>query len=94
MVKRKAEVSIDEWLTGGTPIPVDSSTATVAAEVKLLAPRDPTVEVASTNPAREAATVPVSAEPVIAPVTKGAVSIEDEGHWFWALLEESGYERW
>ena len=94
MVKRKAEVSVDEWLRGGTPIPVDNSTVAVAVEVKPLASIYPTVEVASINPATEAATVTAPAEPVIAPVTEGAVSIEDEAHWFWALLEASGYEQW
>ena len=81
MVKRKAEVSIDEWLKGGTLIPVDNSTATVAAEVKPLASKDPKVEVVSTNrPRRQRLYIPVPAEPVIAPVTEGAVSVEDGGH--------------
>ena len=94
MVKRKADVSIDEWLGGGTSLPVANQAATIAAEEKPASSSDPTAEVTSNSLTAEVVTAPVPTGPVIAPVTDVAVSVEDEGHWFWALLEESGYKRW
>lgn len=90
MVKRKTDVNIDEWLGGGTSLPVTNQTATVAAEEKPVSSSDPTAEVASNSLTAEVVPEQAPAGPVIAPVTDVAVSVEDEGHWFWALLEESG----
>ena len=85
MVKRKANVSIDEWLRGGTSLPNTNQADTVIAEERLVPSNDPTAEVV-------VELVPVG--PIITPVTNVAVSVEEEAHWFWALLKESGYERW
>ena len=49
--------------------------------------------VPSNNPTAEVVAEPVPVGPVITPVTNVAVSVEEEAHWFWALLEESGYKR-
>ena len=94
MVKRKAEVSIDEWLGGRPSIPVDRPTATVAAEGNPTASSDPTVEVTFPISTPEVSTESVPAGPVIVPAAEKVVSVEDEDHWFWALSEEAGYERW
>ena len=94
MVKRKAAVSIDEWLGGGTSIPLDSPTATVAAKGNPAASSDPTVEVTFSISTPEVSNESVPAGPVTVPAAEVVVSVEDEDHWFWALLEKVGYERW
>ena len=85
MVKRKTNVNIDDWLGGGTSLPNTNEADTVTAEESPVMSNDPTAEVVAE---------PVPAGPVITPITNVAVSVEEEAHWFWALLEESGYERW
>ena len=94
MVKCKAEVSIDEWLGGKTPIPVENPTVVVPAEGNPAASSDPTVGVTFPIPAPEASTESTPAEPVIGPAAEVEVSVEDARHWFWTLLEEAGYDRW
>ena len=94
MVKRKAEVSIDEWLGGGAPIPAENPTAAVLGEGNPTASIDPTVEAALPISAPEVATELAPAKPLTVPTSEVVTSVEDEGHWFWALLEEAGYERW
>ena len=89
MVKRKAEVSIDEWLGGRTSIPVDSPTAAVPVEGNPTTSNDPTVEVTFPITAPEASTESVPAEPVTRPTAEVVVSVEDARHWFWTLLEEA-----
>ena len=94
MVKRKAEVYIEEWLERRTPLPAEGSTVAIAAEAETTTPGNPTVQAISTSSTPGPSTKPVPVEPVVAPVVEGVMSSEDEGHWFWALLEECGYERW
>ena len=94
MVKRKAEVYIDEWLEGRTPVPAECSTVAIAAEEEPATPGNPTVQATFTSSTPASSTIPVPAEPVVAPVVEVTVSSEDKGHWFWAVLEECGYERW
>ena len=81
MVKRKAEVNIDEWLGGRTPVPVDCPTVTVVAEGDPAASSNPTVQVTLTSSTPGSSTTPVPAEPVVAPAAEVAASVEDEGHW-------------
>lgn len=84
MVKRKANISIDEWLEGGVSTP-ETSQATAAAAKE---------ESAQTHgPAAEVAPEPAPAEPVIVAVADVAVQGEEESNWFWVLLEQSVYER-
>ena len=97
MVKRKANVSIDEWLEGGVSPPGTSPAATVAAEEGSCTLNIPTVEegpVPAHIPAAEVIHGPVPAEPVTTPVVDVAAQEEGEDHWFWTLLEQAGYERW
>ena len=94
MVKRKAEVSLEEWLREGPSSPETGPTATVAAEGTPSASNNPTVEANRPIPTPEVPTEPVPAGPVTAPAAERGVSVEDKDHWFWVLLEESGYERW
>lgn len=94
MVKRKASVSIDEWLGEGTPLPAANQSVVVAAEAKPVPPNDPTAEVVSHSLIAEVVIESAPAGLVVAPTLDVAASVEDEGHWFWALLAEVGYERW
>ena len=91
MVKRKANVSIDEWLEGGVSIPGTSPTTTVTAEEEPTPSNIPTLP---NTPATEVVTESVPVEPVAIPVVNVAIPGEEEANWFWALLEQSGYERW
>ena len=94
MVKRKAEVSIDEWLGERTSIPVESPTAAVPAEGNPAAASDPTVDVTFHVLAPATPTKSAPVEPVTGPAAEVVVSVEDAHHWFWNLLEEAGYDRW
>ena len=85
MVKRKADISLDEWLERRATTPETNHTTAVAAtEGPVSANGPPAEEVPQT----------VTAEPV---ATAGVDPIDQEDgvvEWFWALLELSGYERW
>ena len=107
MVKRKASVSIDEWLGEGVFPPRTSITATVEAEGGSVTPNLPTAEegpvtthlpvaevIPGPVPTAEVIRSSVSTEPVATPGANGATQGEGEDHWFWALLEQAGYERW
>ena len=94
MVKRKAEVDINKWLEGRNPVPTDCSTVAIAAEGEPAASGNPTIQVTSPSSTPGSSPIPVPAEPVVVPIVEVMASTEDEGHWFWALLEECGYERW
>ena len=85
MVKKKANVSIDEWLEGGVFLLGTSPTTTVTA-AEGPAP--------SNIPAAEVVPELVLVEPVTTPVANVAVPREEEANLFWTLLEQSGYERW
>ena len=97
MVKRKANVSIDEWLEGGVSIPGTSPTTTITAEEEPTPsniPAPANIPVLPNTPATEVVTESVPVEPVAIPVANVAIPGEEEANWFWALLEQSGYERW
>ncbi len=85
MVKRKADIGLDEWLERGTAIPGASHTNVAAATESPVKANCPTAEAVPQ-------TVPVE------PVTATGVDSTDRGEgaevWFWALLESAGYERW
>ncbi len=85
MVKRKPNVSIDEWLEeGGSRLETNQSVAAVAEE------RPVQVD----EPVAEVVIDPIPAEPVATAAADVAVQGEEEDSWFWDLLELSGYERW
>ena len=84
MVKRKAEISLDEWLTSGARA-VDYNPAVDAAnEEGTVISEGPTVEVQSG----------VKREPVAETHADVAGSEHDAAAWFWSLLESLGYELW
>ena len=85
MVKRKAEVSIDEWLGERGAQPDNYPEITIAAE------EGPT---RVDTPVATAVTEPAHVEPVNQATTDVAAPIEEEAGWFWELLEAAGYERW
>ena len=98
MVKRKANVSVDDWLGERvTPSRIIPAT-TVAVEEELTSTSQP-VPVPTTVPA----SVPVAinpqtneapAEPVAATCGDVAVNQGEAAEWFWELLAQAGYERW
>ena len=85
MVKRKAEINIEEWL-GERGIQPDSRPGITAA--------------AEEGPAKvDIPAAPVLAEPATAePVNQAHADVVapggKEAEWFWELLEAAGYERW
>ena len=85
MVKRKADISLDEWLERGTIAPVTTHEEVAATTIEPARANCPTAEAVPQ-------TVPVE------PVTATGVDSTDRGEgaeeWFWALLESAGYERW
>ena len=85
MVKRKANVSIDEWLEGGGSRPETNQAGAAAAEEKPARINELDAEVVPK---------PIPAESVATAAADVAVQGEEEAHWFWDLLEQSGYERW
>ena len=85
MVKRKASVSLDEWLAERY-----SHAETIPSVVA-------TVEeghVLVTEPAAEVEVKPTPVEPVATVTGEVAAQGEDDSSWFWELLALSGYERW
>ena len=82
MVKRKAEIELDEWLKLAPALArvEDAQPARVESEV-MTAPA-PTIEVNSTKEATDR------------PTAEGTNCHEDPSEWFWLLLEQSGHERW
>ena len=85
MVKRKADISLDEWLERGTAIPGASHTNVAAATES---------PVKANCPTAEAVPHTVTVEPVTTTCSGSTDQGEGAAEWFWALLELSGYERW
>ena len=85
MVKRKAEVSIDEWLGERCTQPDNCPEITVVAE------ESPT---RVDTPVATAVTEPAPVEPVNQATADVASPVEEEAGWFWELLEAAVYERW
>ena len=85
MVKRKAEVSIDEWLGEGHTQSDNHRETPVAAEDR----PEPTA-----TPVAPVLINPVPVE-LVTPVPVDEVATVDKTPvWFWELLESCGYERW
>ena len=100
MVKRKANVSIDDWLEEGVSLPRTSPVATITVE-EGPAPAGPPIHAPIPAPSSPPAAPHTPANEVTAgsvPVaTMGddvAVNQEEVAEWFWNLLAQSGYERW
>ena len=103
MVKRKANVSIDDWLEEGASLP-RTSPATIATVEERPVPADTPVHVSTPVPVSPPATTPTPAnevmagsvpvEPVAATGDDVDVNHEEAAEWFWTLLAQSGYERW
>lgn len=85
MVKRKANVSIDEWLAEGWS---RSETTQVVAAIVEGGP------VYVTEPVAEVIIEPTPVEPVATVTGEVVAQGEDESSWFWELLALSGYEIW
>ena len=85
MVKRKAEVSIDEWLGEGHT-QSDNHRETPAAAENRLEPTATPVAPVVVNPVPVGPVVPVPADEV--------ATVDEAAVWFWELLESCGYRRW
>ena len=85
MVKRKAEISLDEWLDR-TAIPSEAESADIPA--------------AATNEGLESSMIteqrrPEVNEGLVTGIPAKRVPAEGESsEWFWTLLEQESYERW
>ena len=85
MVKRKATKSLDEWLSEGELASAAKQPGLAVATEPCTTFPPPTAEIAQ----------PQAASEPLAVVTADVVITEDEAaSWFWALLEQSGYEHW
>ena len=85
MVKRKAEVSVDEWLErGAASAEVRRDNAATTEEAESL----------GLNPIAEEG--PTEGKTELGTNTPADVAQprDDNSKWFWALLESAGYERW
>lgn len=86
MVKRKADISMDEWLSKSVGIPEESSSiATVVPDLRAVTTNGPTEGVDAD---------PATTGPVPVPVANMATDEEGASDWFWSLLEQCGYELW
>ena len=95
MVKRKADVSVDEWLSHSAR-PVDSTPDSII--------ETPAYQSRNANPAIVESSPAAQPRPsTVAELTVGPIHLEGnqtrvtkgEAHvWFWRLLEQAGYERW
>ena len=108
MVKRKVEISVDEWLSQRVPVvdaESDRTTATISGPAQEPSPTahgvpgGGRVEVSASVLAEVATGVPVevaasgAVEVAASPTSEVATVTESEAHaWFWSLLEQAGYE--
>ena len=92
MVKRKADISLDKWLARGVGSSDLNQPEGVEANGEPVAEPCPTV----TPVPLEGKTEPVTETTANVAGTTAYVAELDEGSadWFWAILEQSGYERW
>lgn len=86
MVKRKASISLDEWLERGEVTSVRKGHSLVGARRG--------EETHPNCPTAEALTKGVTGEQVPGTLVDGASHVDDESNWFWLILEQAGYERW
>lgn len=85
MVKRKAEISLDEWLDRtAAPSEAKSIDIIAAEENEKLEP----------SPIDEPS-LPEVKDGLVTGIPAEVVPVEGDGsEWFWTLLEQAGYERW
>lgn len=83
MTKRKAEISLDEWLGKGV----------LSAEASKAIPTASTTE-GVTESTTGAVRSPLNEEAVAVPTAMVDVAERDAAEWFWELLAQSGYEWW
>lgn len=85
MVKRKTTDNLDEWLHEG-----ELAAAAMRVSVEL----GPEEENTTVIPTAEGVQPQVAKEaPTVGPVDTG-VTDDGASNWFWATLEQSGYEIW
>ena len=103
MVKRKANVSIDDWLGERASPSITITTPTVTVEEELAPTTIPVPApisapasslVAHNVSANEVTARPVPVEPVAPTGDDMAVNHKEAAEWFWNLLAQFGYERW
>ena len=82
MIKRKAEIELDEWLKLAPTLARVEGAHPVGVESEVLTTPAPTTEVISTKKATDR------------PTAEGTNYNEDPSEWLWLLLEQSGHERW
>lgn len=97
MVKRKAEVSADEWL--GQGVILAGSTTTTTDEAPVEQSRNPYSTLIVTNSEaqpEQSAAAELVVEPILVEGNQSQVTeVESEAHaWLWSILEHAGYERW
>ena len=85
MVKRKAEIDLDEWLRWVPTLARMEDTLATPAEIEVVPNTTPVAEVSTANVEAGAAT----SQPV-----GTSSSQEEDNEWFWVLLELAGHERW
>ena len=97
MVKRKADISLDEWLAQSVGATGSIPNHTAAAPTEQTVNQVPTV--VEISPGAGTTHVAIT-EPVVesAPVAEDRCDVagreSEAAEWFWLLLEQSGYERW
>ena len=85
MVKRKAAVSLDDWLVERRVISEDLQLDAGNASGPCTDPAPPAAEVVLMQEDSEFTT---------ASPTEVAATEEEAADWFWALLEKTGFELW
>ena len=85
MVKRKAEISLDEWLYQ-TAVPLETKNIdNIAAE------KDKELKPSLTT---EQSIPEVKEGPATGGSAEGVQAEGESSEWLWVLLEQAGYERW
>lgn len=97
MVKRKAEISLDEWLVQSVRLGGQTTTKTAETPADQPHTQGPAlVETSSESKPEQLAAAELTVGPTTVegdqPHVTGA---EGEAHdWFWRFLEQAGFERW
>lgn len=95
MVKRKANISVDEWLERGRAISKATQPAAAAAGHETDESSQRSAEVATATGTDEQVAPPTKeVEQIPATTTDLAEPVEGTADWFWALLAQTGYETW
>lgn len=85
MIKKKADIGLDEWLRLEPALARVEDARTTAVESEVGSNPTPANEV---SPTREETDVAASLAAEV------ASNQDDPSEWFWVLLEQSGHERW